>query len=70
MEMIDNIRVENDREHETVADIAAVLRRYVLPSLADRLEAAWKRERDALASQPRAWEECVQRSKEGWNDVY
>lgn len=30
---------------ETVADIAAVLRRYVLPSLAERLEAAWKRER-------------------------
>lgn len=44
-ETIDNIRVENDREHETVADIAAVLRRYVLPSLAERLEAAWKRER-------------------------
>ena len=53
-ETIDNIRVENDREHETVADIAAVLRRYVLPSLAERLEAAWKREKadaesDALA---------------------
>ena len=30
---------------ETVADIAAVLRRYVLPSLAERLEAAWKREK-------------------------
>ncbi len=44
-ETIDNIRVENDREHETVADIAAVLRRYVLPSLAERLEAAWKREK-------------------------
>ena len=54
METIDNTRVENDREHETVADIAAVLRRYVLPSLAERLEAAWKREKasaesDALA---------------------
>lgn len=52
-------RIEEAREHEhqpltiaewidkteTVADIAAVLRRYVLPSLAERLEAAWKRER-------------------------
>lgn len=36
----------------------------------DRLDAAWKRERDALTSQPRTWEECVQRSKEAWKDVF
>ena len=31
-------------------------------SLADRIEAAWKRERDRLMSEPRSWEECVERA--------
>lgn len=40
---------------------------------ADRLEAAWERERKVLMSQPRTWEECVERAlkdKEGWDDCY
>lgn len=43
------LTIEEFTDHEeSIADIAAVLRRYVLPSLADRLEAAWKRERESL----------------------
>lgn len=44
--------------------------RAALKDYADRIKAAWKRERNALMSQPRTWEECVQRSKEAWDDVY
>lgn len=62
-ETIDNIRVENDREHETVADIVAVLRRYVLPSLAERLEAAWKRERLELEQSALSVGAIVERSR-------
>ena len=28
----------------------------------DRIEAAWKRERDRLMSEPRSWDECVERA--------
>ncbi len=30
--------------------------------LANRIEAAWKRERDRLMTEPRLWEECVERA--------
>lgn len=68
-------------ENETLADIVAEIRaragvwiakelkQYDL-RLADRIDAAWKRERNALMSQPITWETCVQRSKEAWDDVY
>lgn len=38
-----------------------------------RIEAAWKRERDRLASEPRSWEECVARAikaKENSDELY
>lgn len=63
-------------ENETVADIIAEMRRgtklqgywsssdlnEILIYNADRIEAAWKRERDRLMSEPRSWEECVERA--------
>ena len=30
--------------------------------IANLVEAAWKRERDRLMSEPRSWEECVERA--------
>lgn len=41
--------------------------------LADRIEAAWKRERDRLASEPRSWAECVERAmkaRENSDELY
>ena len=35
----------------------------LLRSIADRIEAAWKRESDRLMREPRSWEECVARAK-------
>ena len=35
----------------------------MLTFVADRIEAAWKRERAMLASEPRSWDECVWRAK-------
>lgn len=29
---------------------------------ANRIEAAWRRERDMLMAEPRSWEECVERA--------
>ena len=40
---------------------------------ADRIEAAWKRERNILMTTPRSLEECAERArknKDGWDDVY
>ena len=60
--------------NETIADIIAEMRRreksHYYPKVArnimhqysDRVEAAWKRERDRLMSEPRSWEECVERA--------
>jgi hypothetical protein len=69
---------ENENEkRETLADIVAEYRNdadamdngelyqptteYVR-RLLDRIEAAWKRERDRLMTGPRSWEECVERA--------
>lgn len=34
----------------------------IIHAFADRIEAAWKREIDRLMSEPRSWEECVERA--------
>ena len=47
--------------------------RFRFDGIADRIEAAWKRERDELMSQPRTWEECVDRAmkvKENSDELY
>ena len=44
-----------------------------LRTYADRIEAAWKRERNILMTTPRSLEECAERArknKDGWDDVY
>ena len=37
---------------------------------AERIEAAWKRERARLMAESRSWEECIKRAEESWDDVY
>ena len=67
---------QESEKRETVADIVAEMRRgtklpgfwrscalnKILEYHADRIEAAWKRERDRLMTEPRSWEECVERA--------
>ena len=62
---------DNNENRKTVADLAAAMRDLavlaekcmasirpsVVMDFADCIEAAWKRERDRLASEPRSWEE-------------
>lgn len=62
---------ENEREkRETLADVVAEIRRdiklgnnYYAANLPDRIEAAWRRERESLMLGPRSWEECIERYK-------
>lgn len=62
---------QTNKKLETVADILEEMRgmgnyqRYSgdhAHALADRIEAALKRECDRLVSEPRSWEECVARA--------
>ena len=62
------------KENESIESIVAEMRRreksHYYPKVArnimhqysDRIEEAWKRERDRLMSEPRSWEECVERA--------
>lgn len=63
---------EMAKEREGIADIVAMLRANVrgerfdelsFTSLSDRIEEAWKRERESLMLGPRSWEECIERFK-------
>lgn len=59
------------KKRETLADIVAEIRAYgaqppprlMWLEIADRIEAAWKRERESLMLGPRSWEECIERYK-------
>ena len=45
----------------------------MLTFVADRLDAAWKREIDRLMREPRSWEECVaraMRARENSDELY
>lgn len=67
---------------ETIADIVAQMRgrgedgridRRLWTEYADRIEAAWERERKIIMNTPRSFDECVERArmdKDGWDDVY
>lgn len=64
----------SENENESIESIVAEMRRReksryypkvarnIMHQYAGRLEAAWKRERDRLMTEPRSWEECVERA--------
>lgn len=62
---------------ETISEVVATMRQRtklrgfwrscdlneILAYHADRIEAAWRRERESLMLGPRSWEECIERYK-------